>query len=340
MGEAAMGEATMDRRRFLTLSGLAGAGFTVASALSWPATEALARTHSRTPNRPLWGAYCRPTGSRSWEDALTAFESETGRTMSLTRHYYRWDEAVPDAFARSAAAGGRVPFVSIHAFTNKGAYISWSEIAAGIHDAQLNTWANNLQSWGAKGYLNFHHEPENDLACGTSAEFKAAFAHVRSVFDAAGVTNFKWAVSLMASTLNGGHGGADEWLPDPSLYRVLVADGYNRFPSDSRANRWRSFEEIFTPAHQQAQARGKHLMIGEYGTVEQNDAGYRRGSPVAKAQWLDDAMATMKTWPEVIGAIYSHTTAIYDGQVMDYWADSSTPSLAAFTDCGHDTYFS
>ncbi len=338
--QAAIVTTTMDRRRFLALSTMAGAGLTVASSLSWPATKAFARSRPRTPSRPLFGAYCRPTGSQSWEDALASLETEAGRTMSITRHYYRWDEAVPDDFARSAAAGGRVPFVSIHAFTKKGVYIPWAEIAGGVHDEQLKAWATSLQSWGVKGYLNFHHEPENDLACGTGPDFTAAFAHVQSVFDAQGVTNFTWGVSLMASTLKGGHGGADQWLPDPSLYRVLIVDGYNRFPSDAASSHWRSFEEIFKSAHEQAQGRGKHLLIGEYGTVEQTAGGYRNGSPTAKAQWLADAAATMKTWPEVVGAIYSHTTAVYGGQVMDYWADSSAASLTAFTDCGHDTFFS
>jgi hypothetical protein len=203
----------------------------------------------------------------------------------------------------------------------------------------LTTWANDLQSWGVEGYLNFHHEPENDLRCGTSAEFKDAFVHVRDLFDAVGVTNFTWGVSLMASTLKGGHGGARAWLPDPRHYQVVIVDGYNRFPVDHHAKRWRSFAEIFTPAHREALARGKQLMIGEYGSVEQFAGGNLAGSPTAKAKWLADAVATMKTWPELVGAIYSHTEATFNGKIMDYWADSSADSLAAFTESGHDTYF-
>jgi hypothetical protein len=339
MGEATMGERTMDRRRFLTVSALAGAGLTMASAISWPSTAAFGQIRRLAPTSPLWGAYCRPVGDQSWQDALVHLESETGRKMSLTRHYHLWDETVPDSFARSAAEGGRVPFVSIHAFTRDGTSIPWAQIAAGKHDAQLATWANALQSWGVKGYLNFHHEPENDLACGTNAEFKDAFAHVRSVFDAAGVTDFTWGVSLMASTLKGGHGGASAWLPDPRLYQVVIVDGYNRFPVDRHAKRWRSFAEIFAPAHREAVARGKQLMIGEYGSVEQFAGGNLAGSRTAKAEWLDDAVATMKTWPELVGAIYSHTTANFNGKEMDYWADSSADSLAAFTESGHDPYF-
>jgi hypothetical protein len=336
---------TIDRRRFLATAAAAGAGLTVASGLSGLASDALANTrhHHHRSNHgpdPLWGAYCRPKGGQTWEEALTAFESEVGRTMSITRHYYRWDETVPDAFARFAAAGGRVPYVSIHAFTRGGDFISWSDIAAGKHDDQLALWADALQSWGVKGYLNFHHEPENDLACGTARDFRAAFGHMRSVFDAHGVTNFVWTASLMASTLNGGHGGPGAWLPAADTYRVIAVDGYNRFPSDTDAGHWRSFHEIFRPAHHEARRRHKRLLIGEYGSVEQDASGYRRGSPHAKGQWFDDAARTMRRWPELVGAIYSHTTAEYGGQVMNYWADTSAPSLSAFTNCGHHASFS
>ena len=339
MGTETMGERTMDRRRFLTASAMAGAGLTMASAISWPSTPAFGQIRRLAPVSPLFGAYCRPVGDQSWQDALENLEGEAGRAMSLTRHYHLWDETIPDSFARSAAQGGRVPFVSIHAFTRDGVYIPWAQIAAGKHDAQLTSWANDLQSWGVEGYLNFHHEPENDLRCGSNADFKDAFTHVRDLFDAVGVTNFTWGVSLMASTLKGGHGGAGAWLPDPRHYQVIMVDGYNRFPVDHHAKRWRSFDDIFTPAHKEAASRGKQLMIGEYGSVEQFAGGNTAGSPTAKAEWLAHAVATMKSWPELVGAIYSHTTAVFNGRVMDYWADSSADSLAAFSQVGHDTYF-
>jgi len=335
-----MDPSTIDRRQFLKISALVAAGLTFAPGIAFAKTKGHTRGAELTPMAPLWGAYCRPRGGESWQTALTDLESLTGRTMSITRHYLHWNDPAPDYLAQYAASGGRVPYLSLHAFTSEGDHVPWSQIAAGQYDSQLLTWANNLKSWGVQGYLNFHHEPENDTLCGTGADFKTAFAHVRTLFDAVGVTNFTWGVALMASTLKGGHGGPDAWLPDPSLYSVLVVDGYNRFPCDKGIKHWRSFNEIFSPAHLQATARGKKLLIGEYGTVEQVDCGYTAGSPTAKAQWLSDAVRTMKSWPEVVGAIYSHTTATFNGQIMNYWVDTTAQSLASFTTCGHNSYFS
>src|SRR6266446_5410012 len=80
---------------------------------------------------------------------------------------------------------------------------------------------------GASGVHVIPHEPEDDLICGSPAEFRAAYAHIRRIFEANGVS-VRWVAALMASTYDGGNGGYRQWLPP--TYDLIGVDGYNRYP--------------------------------------------------------------------------------------------------------------
>ena len=84
--------------------------------------------------------------------------------------------------------------------------------------------------------------------------------------------------------------------------------------------------QIFQGAHNFAVTKGKPLYIIECGCVE--------AATGAKASWINDAAATIQSWPEVVGFSYNH-----ENTDCSYWADSSASAVAAFTSMGSQAYF-
>ena len=131
--------------------------------------------------------------------AQATFESTVGRTMALDREYYAWNEAWPtvdDAWSRDA---GRILYVSWNSRTTSKTWTSWASIASGAWDATIDARAVDLAAFGAPIIFSFHHEPEGDPA-GTTADFVAAYRHIRDRFQADGLTNVLYAWTMSAST--------------------------------------------------------------------------------------------------------------------------------------------
>jgi hypothetical protein len=106
-------------------------------------------------------------------------------------------------------------------------------------------------------------------------------------------------------------------------------DGYNRGGVCGWDNaKWRSFEKIFTDAHNYAASHSKDLWIEECGTPEDTVVG-------GKAQWLTDAVALMKTWPEFKAWVYSDVISLK----CDYRFTTSPSSLVAAQAIAADPYF-
>jgi hypothetical protein len=71
---------------------------------------------------------------------------------------------------------------------------------------------------------------------------------------------------------------------------------------------------------------GKNLYIVEYGSVE--------GEAGRKGEWFDAARATMKSWPEIVGASY-----INENTDCNFLVNTSNSSLSRFRAMGSDSSF-
>jgi hypothetical protein len=319
----------------------------MASGLASTITSAAARASTKGGVTPtvmpqltdscLFGAHALLRGSElTQKDSTLALEAEIGRTLGVMRRYSYWDEPTPDQTHLWASQGGRIPYVSWHAYARNRTVIPWASIASGAQDARVREIGTAFATCGYPLFFSFHHEPENDVNNGTAADFRAAFKRVRTIFDQQGASNVTWLCALMAATYNGGHGGADAWLPDPGTYSHVAVDGYNRWPYIPKPT-WRSFDTLFSPAYQKAVSLGKPLFVAEYGCVDQ--APYPNGDPTAKATWFQDAATTTQAWGNVTALSYSHAKATFRGVNIPYWADSSTVTLDSFKTVGLSPYF-
>jgi hypothetical protein len=330
----------MDRRQLLQAAAFAGVGLvpgmrSLGARTAGDITAELTRAElTRKGSGCLWGAHAEPRAGEDGRSAITHLESMIGRRLAISRHYVKWDYPLPDSFQAWSVRKGRIPYVGWHAETMAGQTVTWSSIAAGDQDDWIARQARSLRAAGFKMFFAFHTEPENDIDKGGSAEFVAAYSRIRDIFRSLRVRNLRWVVTITASTYAGGHGGPGAWMP--SSFRYCGVDGYNTYPCSGAE--WRAFKTVFGPARDFARAQGKPLFIGEYGCPEQDCCGNTSGDPGAKAAWFRDAADTIKSWPEVKAAVYSHVYSDIFG--CAFWVDTRRRSLKAFRRVGSEPYFS
>jgi hypothetical protein len=255
--------APVSRRDLLKYS-VTGAGALALGSSPIDAFARVARGHCG------WGAFAEPAGSQTPMQAVFAMEKLIGRKLDVTRHYMSWERDIPNDQVRQSAKTGHIPLISWEAQRRNGTFVKWADIAAGRHDSELRTKAHALKNWGHRAYFVFNHEPENDTPSGNAAQFKAAFNHVRHVFDTIGAHNLRWVCTLMRPTYQGAHGGAGAWVPSGA--QALGVDGYNRGACNP-GNGWETFPSIFAGARNYAKNHNKKLIIQEWGCVEPTACG-------------------------------------------------------------------
>jgi len=331
----------VERREFVKKAALTGAallGSRIPILRSSPASAQADGVVPSTLSECLWGIHAEPgTQYNTPYKAIAHAESLAGRRFAVDRQYHKWDDTLPTAYEVWTRSQGRIPYVSWNSYTGHGSVVSWQSIAGGSHDSWIIQQAQSIRAWGKKIYLTFNHEPENDSPrCGTAAEYRAAAARIINIFDSHGVTNASWVMTLMSPTFQGHNGGARTWLPS-APYDMIGVDGYNRWPCYPK-NGYKTFGEIFGPAHSFAVAIGKPMAIGEFGTLEAT-ACDNNGDPNAKAAWLKSAAHWIQTWANVVFCCYSHVFATFRGKPMAFWFNTSSPSLTAFKQVGTSPYF-
>src|SRR3954471_13516507 len=320
--------AALSRRQFLKVSA-AGAGAIALEATPLPALARVGTGHCG------WGAYAEPGPGQTPMQATAAMERLIGRKVDLTRHYVNWDAHFPGKQVRLSGKTGHIPLISWETMHRNGSPVKWADIAAGRYDALLKERAHAIKAWGHKAYFVFNHEPENDTGSGNASSFKAAYNHVRHVFDNAGAHNLRWVCTLMRPTYQGSHGGAGAWIP--AAAQVLGVDGYNRGRCNPDTG-WESFGSLFGAARNYAKNHHKQLVIQEWGCVEASACGGIPGS-ATKAGWIKDAVSHIKSWPQVEAVIYTHARCDFGGKSFSYRVDSSASALNQYRTGGKLSYF-
>jgi plastocyanin len=285
----------------------------------------------------LFGAYVKVDDHNGDDrrEALTNFEALVGRQMAIERVYDNWEEAWPTADDLWSRDQGRILYYSWNASRGDGSGCSdWADIAAGVYDTEVDAKAAAVKDFAAPLFFAFHHEPMTGApgggTCGTPEEFIAAWQHVVTRFEAAGVTNVTWAWTVTAQSFL--RDNAINYYPGNAWVDVIAADGYNWYGCEFHQGPWREFDVIFQPMYDFGIDHGKPMIIAEYGTGE--DDIPEDGEQGTKAQWFTNAADTLKGWPEVKGISYFNV-----GSSCARYVDSSTESLAAFQANGADPYF-
>jgi hypothetical protein len=299
---------------------------------------------SSTTAKVVFGAFVKPRTGQTQLSAITALETKLGRKLAVVRMYDHWDDRFPTRSILSLRATGHSIFLSVQPKRRDGTVVLWRSIANARSGTKLHTqivnWALAVKSFGKHMYFNFNHEPESrsSKVYGTSADFKAAWHKIVSIFRWHGVTNaeYVWVMTDWAFVRTDS-GAARYWYPGDSYLDDIGVDSYNWFNCrPGITNPWTSLAGMLEPAREFALNHPtKGMMIPEWGSREDPNTAGR------KAMWIKDSTAMLQTakWSLVKAVFYYDSDHGAEYPACKWWVDSSASSLAAFAAMGKLTYF-
>jgi hypothetical protein len=358
----------LSRRRFLQLAGATVAGAATVPVLSTPSMASGTKAHGAFTTGAHLGVFAEPSGSETgYFPAFLHFQDAIGRGVDIYRSYRSWGKPVFNSTIDHILDPRKNPYpppmlyLSFHAFLDsKGRNcLAWADIAAGLHDAEIDSWAAELlQLQGRQTYVAFHHEMENEEGTpphgsGTPEEFIAAYWYFRRRIEVVNsVPNLVWVITYMRDTFAPPlkHGGPDRWWPAGSPYpdvpddHLVGVDLYNRYLCHDKE--WRRFPELVDPVlkpnkqpftvYRFAQGKGRRLFIGECGCVEGTACNGLLPFGTAKADWYQELLATVSGWDMLEALCYSNVSGFGDG---DYRIQTSPEATASFRAVANDPYF-
>lgn len=301
------------------------------------------RTSSQASAPILWGG----SHIQTTEGALMDYERSLGRSFAVLKRQRQdlINIAVANGFQYTLEDDRRAGRLSLYYLGAETSYAPgyqlWKDIPLGVFDEQLRHIADVLKVHQTPVYLSLSDNPESKTTGqypqGTPEQYKAAWKYFRNYLTAQGVTNAKYVLALDASTY--AQGKTMSWYPGDAVIDIVGSAGYNNScinpgstapPPASCMNRWKSFETIFTPTRDFANAHNKNFWVVATGTTE----SIGTNSP-SKAGWFRAMATTAQKWPRLRAIIYDDARW---GR-FEYRAESSTASLQAYRSIGLSPYF-
>lgn len=288
-----------------------------------------------------WGMYSR-TDPATWDHgrAITDVEEQVGRRFDIVHRYHDFSDAgsngaFPDAYQQRQMREGRLMFFAWESRVfSSGTVLTWRDVYSGRYDATIDAVAGRIRATGVPVFLGFDHEPEDEPAKGSDADFVRAWRHVHDRFAAAGADNAVWVWTVMGWSGHY-HRYADlypgdryvDWVAwDPYNFHACTGNPIWKSPSDTIGPFYRWLDE-------QGIGAGKPRMLAEFGT------NFDVGDPSAKRRWFEQFPAALRAHPEIKAAIYFNSPGVTRTTgTCDMRMNHDAAALAGFTAAGRDGY--
>ncbi len=263
------------------------------------------------------GAFVNAGGGGSDAARIAAFETQVGRTMALSLHYYGWTSNWPGADENADARAGRIPVISWNCGVPNAA------VASGTQDANVAARAAAVKAYGRPIFVRYQwefnlpaddprqpcYDPATDAADRTFSptEFVAAWQHIRSIFARVGATNAVWLWNPSGAVPN-----AALYYPGADQVDWVGIDQYDRSDESFAATYW---------GYPALAAFGKPMLITETGALPENQVSFLQAA----------APTLMTQMPAVKGFIYFDASGHVDWRL--------TPAgIAAFAAMARNPY--
>ena len=170
--------------------------------------------------------------------------------------------------------------------------VRWADVAAGKYDAELRAQAGRAAAFKTPVLVSFSQDPRplaRPRGAGAARGYRAAYRHVRAVFDAAGATNAVWVWWV--------RGEVDHAAEESALWPgTEVVDWIAYSPIEDSAcagTQARTPAQTFAPWYQwithQAWAAGKPIALAGYASA---------GGPSAdRGAWYAQVPAALAAMP-------------------------------------------
>ena len=256
------------------------------------------------------GGAARPSGSASpsgttatpsGKDAerpgmppVAGFEGDLGRQLDIVQNYRSWTAEFPTGLDRSVAESSRYLLL-----TWAGA--DTRKIVKGDYDALVQRRARAVKALGKPVFLRWSRDMDRTSQrdrVHSSADFVAAWKHLRDVFRREGVDNVAWVWCPTARGFGGADAGA--YYPGDDQVDWICADAQTGGDPD-----YRELSETLKLFLQWARGRHKPIMIAEFGAAR--SYGQRR------AEWLREAAKTLQD-PQVKAVVYFNSDEQAEGR--------------------------
>ena len=251
----------------------------------------------------LWGVWPRAGASGVLSERFAAnaasLEAALGRRMDVVLRYQGWGRPMFDAGDAALRDTGHLVLedLSVRVFGTRRA-VRWADVAAGRYDRELRAQAARAAAFDAPVLVSFSQDPRalaRPRGAGSARAYRAAYRHVRAVFDAAGATNAVWVWWVRGEV---GHGaeesalwpGADvvDWI----AYSPVEDSACTGTPERSPAQTFRPWYDWITG---RPWAAGKPIALAGYATA---------GGPTAdRGEWYAQVPAALAAMPRVRAAV-------------------------------------
>ena len=211
--------------------------------------------HASLPVEPAAYLGVFEPGAPPGYETIAGFTQAAGRKPDLVGYYTGWLQPFDTSYANLLRRHGIIPYVQIDPTD-----ASMPEIAAGVYDSYLSSYADGVADFGHAVVIGFGHEmnaPWYSWGYGhvPPSTFVAAWRHIVALFRAEGAENVTWLWTLQADEL--GTGPVAYWWPGTEYVTWIGIDGYYRYPSDT-------FASVFSKTIDQVRAfTGKPILLSE-----------------------------------------------------------------------------
>ena len=241
--------------------------------------------------------------------AVAGFAKAVGKQPNIAGYFSGWTQPFARSFAERARAHGAVTLVQIDP-----TYASIQQIAAGVYDGYLRSYADSVRDFGHPVIIGFGHEMNATWypwghGHVPAPVFVAAWRHIVTLFRRQGAGNVTWLWTIQAGISS--TGPVRSWWPGANYVTWVGIDGYYYRPSET-------FARIFGPTI--AQVRGftkRPVLLSETGV------GPRAGQ-AAKIQNLFAGMRHYRT----LGLVW-FDMAQHQGIYHQDWRIEDSPQAEA-----------
>jgi hypothetical protein len=288
-----------------------------------------------------WGMYS-PTDPATWDHgrAVIDIEAQVGRRFDIVHRYHDFSNhgsngAFPDVYEQQQMREGRLMFFAWESrIFSSGTVLSWKDVHSGRHDATIDAVAQRIRASGVPVFMGFDHEPEDEPAKGSDADFVRAWRHVHDRFIAAGTHNAVWVWTMMG--WSGHHDRYPGLYPGDRYVDWVAWDPYN-FHVCNGSTVWKSpattIGSFYRWLDQNGIGAGKPRMLAEFGT------NFDPADPDAKRRWFEQLPAALQAHPKIKAAIYFNSAGMTTRtKTCDMTMNHDASVLAGFARAGRDAY--